>query len=70
MAWNLKQLDNGDLEFSDLYESKTPPNVIIGRGTTDTDVSFVGVRDKGGTLRYIYPATSAGGTVFCTTSRP
>ena len=53
MGWNIKQLDNGDAELTD--DESTAPALLIGRGTTDTDVVFIALRNTDGELAYIYP---------------
>ena len=53
MGWNLKQLDNGDAELTD--DESSAPAMLIGRGTTDTDVVFIALRNSDGELAYIFP---------------
>lgn len=55
MGWNVKQLDNGDVELTDDQGGANAPAVIFGRGTTDTDVTFLALRNSDGELTYILP---------------
>ena len=43
--------------------------MIIGRGTTDNDITFIALRNSAGTLVYISPNT-AGTGVDASTTRP
>lgn len=64
MSWNIRQLDNGDVELTD---DDGPSGAIIGRGSTDKDVTFLALRNADGELAYIFPnATQDGITVQAT----
>ena len=65
MGWNLKQKDDGTAEITD--DESDAPAVEIGRGTTDTDVVYIALRNSDGELAYIFPnATQNGITVQAT----
>ena len=69
MGWNIRPRDDGDGELVDGKDGKPEPAVIIGRGTTDNDITFIGLRNSAGTLVYISPNT-AGTGVDASTTRP
>ena len=67
MGWNIKQLENGDVELTDDGGGANAPAAVIGRGTTDTDVVFLALRNSDGELAYVFPnATQDGITVQAT----
>jgi hypothetical protein len=41
--------------------------VFIGRGVTDTDITFGAMRNAGGTMCYVYPDAAGTGIVVTTT---
>ena len=53
MGWNVKQKDDDTLEITD--DESSAPALEIGRGTTDTDVVYLALRNADGELAYIYP---------------
>lgn len=67
MGWDIRQRDDGDWELTD-GKSVDPP-MLIGRGTTDADITFIALRNSAGTLVYISPNT-AGTGVDVSTTRP
>lgn len=53
MSWNIRQMDDGTVQLAD---SVGPfPACEIGRGTTDTDVVYIQLRNADGEVAYIYP---------------
>ena len=62
MGWNFKQIDDSTWRLTD--DESSEPAVEIGRGTTDTDVVYIALRNSDGELAYIFPnATQDGITV-------
>lgn len=69
MGWNIKQNDDGTVTLTDLFPGVPTDGVIFGRGATDTDITFVALRNSAGTLCYVYPAT-AGNAITVSTTKP
>lgn len=77
MAWNLVQEDDGGarLEASTGASQLNPMTVKfadgveveLGRGETDTDITYIGLYDAAGTLYYVYIDT---GAVTASTTKP
>lgn len=75
MTWSVQQKDDGDVDIiadGNNSENVGDVNIIwgssvaatLGRGTTDTDITFLALRNADGELCYIYPnATQDGITV-------
>ena len=62
MGWNIRQRDDNTWELTD--GNSAVPVMEIGRGTTDTDVVYIALRNTDGELAYIFPnATQNGITV-------
>lgn len=61
MGWNIAQRGDGDWELTDGETGKPRPPMIIGRGTTDTDITFIALRNSAGNLIYISPNTAGTG---------
>lgn len=62
MGWNIKQIDDNTLRITD--DRSSEPAIEFGRGTTDTDVVYLALRNSDGELAYIFPnATQNGITV-------
>ena len=77
MAWNLKQNDDGTAEFEATGQSVNTEffvnfngtqKVGFGRGSTDTDNTYLLLQDNTGTNQYLY--TTDGLSVTLTTARP
>lgn len=72
MAWNIIQNAAGDFELYDAGVGTTGgavvPAIVLGRGTTDTDKTFIGLRDSAGGLKYL--TITATGAVVAATTRP
>lgn len=65
MGWNIKQKDDNTVEITD--DVSSTPAAEIGRGTTDTDVVYLALRNSDGELAYIFPnALQTGITVQAT----
>lgn len=65
MGWNFKQVDDNTWRLTD--DKTTEPVVEFGRGTTDTDVVYLALRNSDGELAYIFPdAAQTGITVQAT----
>jgi hypothetical protein len=62
----IKLIQAGDIEF---YPSAMANKSEIGQGDTDTDISYIALRNASGTLCYIYP-DSAGTGIVVTTTKP
>jgi len=67
MGWNIKQNGDGTVTLTDNYSTLPVDGVVIGRGTTDTDITYIALRNSAGTLCYIYPATAGNAIVVQTT---
>lgn len=66
MGWNIKQVDDNTVQLID-DSSNATPMVEFGRGTTDTDVVYLLLRNSDGEVSYIFPnATQNGITVQAT----
>lgn len=65
MAWNIKQNDDGTAEFLLTEDDK---KVGWGRGSSDTDNTFLILQDNTGADQYIY--TTDGSSISITTVRP
>jgi len=53
MGWNLKQVDDNTVQLTD--GTGTEPMFEVGRGTTDTDIVYLALRNADGELAYIFP---------------
>ena len=53
MGWNIKQVDDNTLRITD--DESSEPAFELGRGTTDTDVVYIALRNTDGELAYIFP---------------
>ena len=60
-------IDTDPTEKLSIYWT-TNVDAYIGRGTTDTDVTFIALRNPAGTLYYCYPDGT--GTWVCSTTKP
>lgn len=49
-------------------EFDTGVDAIIGRGTSDTDITYIALRNSAGILCYIYPNSTGNGIVVRTTA--
>ena len=68
MSVNLIQTDIGDLKLDD-GNSTQNERAEIGRGVTDTDITYIALRNATGVKSYIYP--NAGGTgITVSTTKP
>ena len=59
MGWNIRQKDDNTLEITD--DVSTAPAMELGRGTTDTDVVYLALRNSDGELAYIFPNAAQNG---------
>ncbi len=50
------------------YSFETGVDVVIGRGTTDTDITYISLRSANGTKFYLYPDDS--GALILSTTAP
>lgn len=75
MAWNLVQLPNGQarVEASGASESQhltirwaDGVEAELGRGTTDTDVTYIALHNETGQKVYIHPNAPANGVTAST----
>jgi len=69
MGWNIKQNDDGTVTLTDLFPGAPVGGVTFGRGATDTDITFLSLRNSAGTECFIYPAT-AGNAITVSTTKP
>ena len=53
MGWNIKQIDDNTLRITD--DESDEPAFELGRGTTDTDVVYIALRNSDGELAYMFP---------------
>ncbi len=65
MSVNKQQTDIGELKWVDT----TGEVMEMGRGDTDTDITFIKLFDSAGTASYIYPATG-GTSITVSTTKP
>jgi len=61
MGWNMKQKDDGTVQLSDGVGPD--PAFEVGRGTTDTDVVYLQLRNADGEVAYIYPTALQTGII-------
>lgn len=68
--WNIRQ--SGDFVLDDGQAGATGgavvPAISFGRGTTDTDITFITMRNAAGTIYYLY--VSATGALTVASARP
>jgi hypothetical protein len=57
----------GDLTLKFIDKTLTTNAIEIGRGTTDTDITYIALRNASGTLCYVYPNASANGITVSST---
>lgn len=69
MGWNIKQNADGTSSLVDGFSGKPDDAVQFGRGATDTDITFVALRNSAGTLCYVYPDT-AGTAIVVSATKP
>lgn len=70
MGWNLQQNEDGTARLiSTEDQGDTPAEIEIGRGATDTDITYIALRNASGTKVYIYP-DAAGTAVTVSTTKP
>ena len=62
MGWNIRQIDDDTVQLID-GSSNDAPMVEFGRGTTDTDVVYLLLRNADGEVSYIYPNATQNGIV-------
>jgi hypothetical protein len=76
MAWIVRQPDSGiaiieatEESVNDSVQVKFAPNVEItlGRGATDTDITFIALRNADGELCYVYPNAAQNAIVVSAT---
>lgn len=65
MGWNLVQKDDQTAEFLATEDNK---KVGFGRGSTDTDRTYLLIQDDNGADQYIY--TTDGSSLSVTNARP
>jgi hypothetical protein len=65
MTVNLKQTDLNNLSLDD--GTSQPEQAEIGRGVTDTDITYIALRNASGTKSYIYPNSGGTGITVSTT---
>lgn len=77
--FQIKQTDAGDFQLeADNPSASTSTgtvkvtfasgvDAILGRGTTDTDITFIALRNANGVLAYIYPNSTPDGVTVSTT---
>lgn len=72
MGWNIVQTNAGTFELRDDKPGATGgvlnPSIALGRGTTDTDITWLSLRNAAGTRYYIY--VSATGALTAATAIP
>lgn len=72
MAWNIVQNESGQFELRDDKAGATAgvanPAISLGRGTTDTDITWISLRNAAGTRYYLY--VSATGALTVATAIP
>jgi len=61
MGWNLQQMADGTARLSD--GKSTDPAFEVGRGTTDTDIVYLLLRNADGEVSYIFPNATQNGIV-------
>ncbi|OWJ67443.1 hypothetical protein [Inquilinus limosus] len=67
MGWNIKQNADGTVSLVDGAAGKPDDAVIFGRGATDTDITWLALRNATGVLTYIYPNATADGVTVANT---
>lgn len=68
MGWNVQQNDDSTVRLiSTEDEGDTPAEMEVGRGSTDTDITYVALRNDTGVKCYIYPNAAGNGIVVSTT---
>lgn len=65
MGWNIVQQDDQSVELLNDLDNK---KVAFGRGTTDTDVTYLLLQDGNGADQYMY--TTDGSSLTITSARP
>lgn len=68
MSVNLIQTDINNLKLDDGTTTQ-PEMAEVGRGTTDTDITYIALRNSAGTKCYIY-ANTAGNDITVSTTKP
>ena len=61
MGWNIRQMGDGTVQLADGVGPF--PAFEVGRGTTDTDVVYLALRNADGEVAYIYPNAAQNGIV-------
>lgn len=70
MSWNIKQeAAGGVFVLTDSTDAAKDPPVEVGRGVTDTDITYIALRNASGTKVYIYP-DAAGTAITVSTTKP
>lgn len=66
MSVNLVQTDIGNLKLDD-GNSTQSEQAEIGRGATDTDITYIALRNATGVKCYVYPNSGGTGITVSTT---
>ena len=69
MGWNIKQNADGTASLVDGFAGRPDDAVVFGRGATDNDITFIGLRNSAGTLVYVSTDT-AGTAIVVSTTKP
>lgn len=66
-GFDIQQVGDRTYDFIDRITGTV--GIELGRGATDTDISYLALRNAGGTLCYVYP-DSTGTAIVVTTVKP